>query len=612
MSQVSILPITTSSTTSLEITPSQVITATTTVPTTVRKTKTINRSQIKTSTVFKDVPTSSVFFCFLGIITYKIRKRLQDKKNEGRESSSFSPTTPQTPNTPSSAGLKERKNRDQTHELQKEVNKDLTELGEKVKAFNSNKPIAESNDNQGGIKVDELEQELDAVKKELANLKEKITEYEKLTDEIGGAVKDIGDKPKQIHEEQKKTKTLVGELSVGVLAIIGTFKKLKCICDFSEKCCKDCPCIQASIQKKDDKINELQQKVLELLSRQKVNISYLETNNNPKLETDVKRLRKHRDQFYQENQELKKQLAEKDLVIISLQEEKKEVWELFEEIKKDSVEVEAVIIGFRVIYKLSKSEETNKKEEEEFIDNRTACQKYLNNLDDKLQSFPKEEVKKGLEKLLNNIKTNSHYPSELQTNKNETVKKLEKILNDIRTRIIYLNQQLTGVLDCQEYKDLIFIFISTSVDSSKLEIKGGSWSDGEETQIILCQLAETYLNQNYPQNGTCQIENEGYELDNFGKTRAEIKKLDISGRGLEGNLDLSDFPNLEYLDCSDNCLTNLNLTNCQKLKTIRCYINQLTTLNLKYLPASLKYFYYDTDLRPNCQLASAKAELGQE
>lgn len=122
-------------------------------------------------------------------------------------------------------------------------------------------------------------------------------------------------------------------------------EKFKCICDFSKKCCKDCPCIQAFIQKKDDKINELQQKVLELLSRQKVNISYSETNNNPKLEADVKRLRKHRDQLYQENQELKKQLAEKDLVIISLQEEKKEVWELFEEIKKDSIAVEGLIIN---------------------------------------------------------------------------------------------------------------------------------------------------------------------------------------------------------------------------------------------------------------------------
>ncbi|CAG8541877.1 311_t:CDS:2 [Cetraspora pellucida] len=42
---------------------------------------------------------------------------------------------------------------------------------------------------------------------------------------------------------------------------------------------------------------------------------------------------------------------------------------------------------------------------------------------------------------------------------------------------IYINQQLEGVLDCREYKRLEYIFISTSVDRSKFEIKGGSYED---------------------------------------------------------------------------------------------------------------------------------------
>ncbi|CAG8628136.1 6476_t:CDS:2, partial [Ambispora gerdemannii] len=146
----------------------------------------------------------------------------------------------------------------------------------------------------------------------------------------------------------------------------------------------------------------------------------------------------------------------------------------------------------------------------------------------------------------------------------------------------------TGVLDCSEYKDLRYIFISNSVDSSKLEIKGGSYYYGEEkTKIIPCQSAQTYLQQNYPPNGTCQRKNESYDnlnttdnIDNFGKTRAEITKLDIKEKGLEGNCDLTDFKNLERLYCSTNCLTNLNLTNCQQLKKIECYDNQLTTLDL--------------------------------
>jgi serine/threonine protein kinase len=162
---------------------------------------------------------------------------------------------------------------------------------------------------------------------------------------------------------------------------------------------------------------------------------------------------------------------------------------------------------------------------------------------------------------------------------------LEKNYPDQKTRTIYLNQQLEGVLDCREYKNLWKISISSSVDSSKLEIKKGSYYYGEvnKTNIILCLPAQTWLDQNYPQNGTCQIENESDHINNFDKTREEIKELNISYKALEGTLDLTDFKNLEILFCSDNCLANLNLNNCQKLKKIYCKNNQLTTLNLSNL-----------------------------
>jgi len=111
------------------------------------------------------------------------------------------------------------------------------------------------------------------------------------------------------------------------------------------------------------------------------------------------------------------------------------------------------------------------------------------------------------------------------------------------------------VLDCSEYKRLEYIFISTSVDSSKFKIKEGSWYGGKhKTKIIPCQPAQTYFNQNYPTE----------------QERVEVEKLDINEKGLEGNLDLADFPNLEELNCSNNCLTNLNLNNCWKLKKINC------------------------------------------
>src|SRR5579862_553137 len=69
--------------------------------------------------------------------------------------------------------------------------------------------------------------------------------------------------------------------------------------------------------------------------------------------------------------------------------------------------------------------------------------------------------------------------------------------------------------------------------------------------------AQDYLNQKYP------VEEE----------RKNVKKLDISNQKLEGDLDLSDFINLETLDCSHNKLTNLDLTNLTQLEEIRCNDN---------------------------------------
>ena len=104
-----------------------------------------------------------------------------------------------------------------------------------------------------------------------------------------------------------------------------------------------------------------------------------------------------------------------------------------------------------------------------------------------------------------------------------------------------------------------------------------------ETKIIPCLLSQEWLDQNYPKNGTCIRKNEGYGFNNFGKKREEIIKLYIGDIGLEGNLDLSDFKNLEALSCKNNCLTSLNVNGCRELKIIDCYINQLTTLNLNDL-----------------------------
>src|SRR3954447_12955661 len=73
--------------------------------------------------------------------------------------------------------------------------------------------------------------------------------------------------------------------------------------------------------------------------------------------------------------------------------------------------------------------------------------------------------------------------------------------------------------------------------------------------------AQEWLEENYPKNGTCLRENEkNYgddNINNYGKTREQITKLDISNQKLEGELDLSDFTNLEELDCFHIHLTQI-------------------------------------------------------
>jgi len=61
------------------------------------------------------------------------------------------------------------------------------------------------------------------------------------------------------------------------------------------------------------------------------------------------------------------------------------------------------------------------------------------------------------------------------------------------------------------------------------------------------------------------------------KKRENIIFLNINGKNLEGELDLTDFVNLKKLDCSFNQLTNLNLSKCEKLTHLNCSWNEFTS-----------------------------------
>nr|CAG8441224.1 6562_t:CDS:2 [Entrophospora candida] len=61
--------------------------------------------------------------------------------------------------------------------------------------------------------------------------------------------------------------------------------------------------------------------------------------------------------------------------------------------------------------------------------------------------------------------------------------------------------------------------------------------------------------------------------------RPLIKELYLRNKNLEGQLNLSDFINLERLDCSSNQLTSLNLVNLKHLKVLYCDNNYLENID---------------------------------
>jgi len=52
---------------------------------------------------------------------------------------------------------------------------------------------------------------------------------------------------------------------------------------------------------------------------------------------------------------------------------------------------------------------------------------------------------------------------------------------------------------------------------------------------------------------------------------------------LTGHLDLSDFVNLETLDCCYNELTSLDLSNNHKLGALSCHNNRINSLEISNL-----------------------------
>lgn len=139
--------------------------------------------------------------------------------------------------------------------------------------------------------------------------------------------------------------------------------------------------------------------------------------------------------------------------------------------------------------------------------------------------------------------------------------------------------------------------ILSTLDDTNIEFKAGagesipesSLTQEEEKQKIIA-----FINQdNNRKNLDWSIENpdswEGVTFDDEGY----VSIIDLSYKNLTGNLELSGFSHLLYLDCSGNNLNLLDTTNCFMLENLECYFNMtLETLclkgskNLKYLDCS--------------------------
>jgi len=73
------------------------------------------------------------------------------------------------------------------------------------------------------------------------------------------------------------------------------------------------------------------------------------------------------------------------------------------------------------------------------------------------------------------------------------------------------------------------------------------------------------------------------------------RSLEIKDKGLKGELNLTDFANLEELYCSKNELSSLKLSNCPELKTVHCDTNKLVKIIIDRCP-KISCFKVDNNL----------------
>lgn len=181
-----------------------------------------------------------------------------------------------------------------------------------------------------------------------------------------------------------------------------------------------------------------------------------------------------------------------------------------------------------------------------------------------LESNDYEIAKKWKELECNAQQTKEWMEAGLKINEYEIAKNWKKIGCDTQQTKQWINIGLTTY----EYQLAEYLKYKNYKPTSDLNLS--ELRREYERNKINIQL---WLDQNYPQ-----------------ETRPETKQINIKGYILEGSLNLSDFPNLEILNCSNNNLTNLDVSKCLRLKELDISYNTNISLKLEHLPNNLEKF----------------------
>ncbi|CAB4414915.1 unnamed protein product [Rhizophagus irregularis] len=139
-------------------------------------------------------------------------------------------------------------------------------------------------------------------------------------------------------------------------------------------------------------------------------------------------------------------------------------------------------------------------------------------------------------------------------------------LNIVNSRDFNFDQSNVEVAICTLLHD------DSEHENTKIDVNGKKYSMGYiltkanyKGEPQLEQIStQKYIDKRYPIKGD----------------RKKLNELIMTNENLEGHLDLSDFINLEKLQCSKNKLTSLNISKIEKLTEIDCSQNNLISLDL--------------------------------